>query len=146
MIISTWLRICPGVSVILLTFVINHHGHIVTGDLRMIENNRINLGNCLQKESILRTYIPSIWKMPSSSYLKKGSLDTWYLKNEILHIVKNKVSSLENIIQLPVIKPTLNYPEVRKYIEYLHSKYLLVPIDKASNNIAIIYYIICKQF
>ena len=132
----------------------NHHGHIVTGDLRVIENDKLrkllskgpnfreptflNFGKCLQ--SVHTGIIEFVEKTVTKLNLKKGSPDPW--KNELLRIVRNKVSSLKNKVKPAVVKSTLKDPEVRKYLDDIHSKFVLVPIDKASNNIAII----CKQF
>ena len=33
----------------------------------------------------------------------------------------------------------MDRPEVRQYINYLHDRFVIVPVDKASNNIGIVY-------
>jgi len=138
----------------LSNFCDDHHGHIVTGDLRVIENNKLrklltkgpnfreptflNFSKCLQA---VHTGVTEFVDNTITKFnLKKGSLDNW--KNELMHLVENKVSSLKNKITPEVVKPILKDPVVLKYLDDLHSKFVLVPIDKASNNIAII----CKQF
>ena len=40
------------------------------------------------------------------------------------------------------IKPVLDRPEVQEDLQTLHSKFVLVPIDKASNNVAFV----CKRY
>ena len=57
-----------------------------------------------------------------------------YIRNKVNHLKFWKVSQ--------PVKPVLRDPEVLNYLTDLHSKFVLVPIDKASNNIAII----CKKF
>ena len=36
----------------------------------------------------------------------------------------------------------MDRPEVRQYINYLHDRFVVVPVDKASNNFGIL----CKSF
>ena len=36
----------------------------------------------------------------------------------------------------------MDRPEVRQYINYLHDRFVIVPVDKASNN----FRIVCKSF
>ena len=70
------------------------------------------------------------------------SLDAW--KNDIIGHVSNKITALKlnSKIKHHPIKPILKDPTVLTYLEELHSKFVLVPIDKAARNIAVI----CKRF
>ena len=74
--------------------------------------------------------------------LLKNSLDDW--KNDIIEHVTNKITELKrnSKIKHHPIKPLLKDPIVVTYLEELHSKFVLVPIDKAAKNIAVI----CKRF
>ncbi|MEM7238314.1 MAG: hypothetical protein AAF501_10900, partial [Pseudomonadota bacterium] len=56
--------------------------------------------------------------------------------------MQKKVDLLKNKIKPHHIKPVLRDPNVVTCLEDLHSKFVFVPIGKASNNIAIV----CKKF
>ena len=53
-----------------------------------------------------------------------------------------KIERLKTKIQSCFTKPILSDPDVLAYLSTLHRKYVIVPIDKASNNFAFI----CKKF
>ena len=72
--------------------------------------------------------------------LKKDSLDNWV--NHIIEILNVKIMQLNNKIKAHQVKPTLKDPNVLSNLNDLHAKFVFVPIDKASNNIAIV----CKKF
>ena len=63
-------------------------------------------------------------------------------KRKILQEVDNKVISLKYQKKARKTKPLLKYDAVIEYLNELHEKYILVPNDKAANNIAII----CKKY
>ena len=72
--------------------------------------------------------------------VEKIDIASW--KDEILSKVDTKVASLRRKIKFNKIKPVLNRSEVQDYLRHLHSKFVLVPIDKAANNIAFV----CKRY
>ena len=130
------------------------HNHIVTGDLRIINNNKlrkllskgpnfrenkfINYDRCLTSvETALDTLIENLI---AKYNLTEESFQAW--KNEIISNVRRKVNHLKFWKVSQPVKPVLKDPDVKEYLAELHSKFVLVPIDKASNNIAII----CKRF
>ena len=131
------------------------HGHIVTGDLRIVQNNKLrkliskgpkfreprflNLNKCLNAVcSGLDEFIQKTTSKCKS--VKKDSLKAW--KDKILFFVENRIKYLKNKIKPSPTKPIFKDPNVVTCLENLHNKFVLVPIDKASNNIAII----CKRF
>ena len=131
-----------------------HHKHIVTGDLRIIQNNKLrkliskgpnyreprflNYEKCL---TTIKTNLNEFSKQLIHKYkLQKGSLDDW--ENNIIEILNVKISQLKTKIKPHQVKPILKDPVVLKCLDELHSKYVFVPIDKAANNIAIV----CKKF
>ena len=135
-------------------FIDSHHKHILTGDLRIVDNDKlcklfmkgpnfrepkpINFNNCY--EAIESAIDYCIDRMVNRKKIKDTDLLPW--KNKICKMVQIKIKSLKNKIKCPRIKPVLNDNEVKQYLSELHSKYVIVPIDKASNNISII----CKKF
>ena len=63
-------------------------------------------------------------------------------KKKILQEVDNKIISLKHGIKFHKTNPVLKQDAVTEYLRELHNKYVLVPIDKAANNIAMI----CKKY
>ena len=63
----------------------------------------------------------------------------WKRKN--FQEVDNKILSLKHRIKVHKTKPVLKQKAVIEYLHELHELYVLIPIDKAENNIVII----CKS-
>ena len=59
-------------------------------------------------------------------------------KRKILQEVDNKMIFPKHRIKAHKANPVLKQNEVIEYLNELHEKQVLVPIDKAANNIAII--------
>ena len=72
--------------------------------------------------------------------LQENDIIPW--QDAILQKVEAKITSLKRKIRYCKVKPVLERSNVLEYLKQLHSKYVMVPIDKASNNVAII----CKRF
>ena len=60
------------------------------------------------------------------------------VKNKVLHLVDQRVEILKSKKVPSVTKPVLEDEEALSALTDLHSKFVVVPIDKASNNVAII--------
>ena len=132
-----------------------HHGHILTGDLRIIENNKLrkivskgpnyrepktlNWKKCKDNINLgINTLIDG--KLSSVKNVTKDSLTPW--KNAVMDKVDQNISALKTKLKLSKSNPVLKQTEVIEYLKELHKKFVLVPIDKASNNVAII----CKKY
>ena len=63
-------------------------------------------------------------------------------KRKILQEVDNKIISLKHRIKVHKTNLVLKQDAIIEYLNELHEKYILVPIEKAANNIAII----CKKY
>lgn len=129
-----------------------HHKHIVTGDLRIIDNEKLrwlfskgpnyreskplNLKKC--KESLISSLDDTILKLSEKHKVEFSLFTDW--KNQILQQVDRRISSLH--IRRQSTKPVLNDQITKAYLDELHSKFVIVPIDKAANNVAVI----CKRF
>ena len=61
-----------------------------------------------------------------------------------MNLVRKRVNKLKklNRFRYSSKKSILNKPEIRNYLQELHDRYVFVPTDKASNNIAVI----CKYY
>jgi hypothetical protein len=129
-----------------------HHHHIVTGDLRIIENDKlrrlfskgpnyreakqINLKKC--KESIIHALDDTILNLSAKYSIDCQLFSNW--KNLVLSKVDSRINSIRITPQRT--KPVLQDPVVRAHLDDVHKKFVIVPIDKAANNVAII----CKRF
>ena len=129
-------------------------GHIITGDLRIIKNNKlrklmckgpnyrektgINYKKC--REAIEIALKECIGGMSRKFKMDSDAFDAW--KYKILDIVEEKIKSLKKDRYHPKVEKTLENEEVKKYLDEIKSEFVLVPIDKASNNIALI----CKKY
>ena len=131
-----------------------HHKHIITGDLRIIENQKLrclfskgpnyreaktfNLNKC--KESVIISLDETIIKLSEKYKLDHNRFTNW--RNKIIEKINARIAILRNKITSQPTKPVLKDPTVKTYLDDLHKKFVIVPIDKASNNVAII----CKRF
>ena len=135
-------------------YVDKDHKHIITGDLRIVENQKlrsllskgpnyrepksINFKHCLK--NIKCALNCCVEKMSNKYKLHESMFMAW--KSSIIAKVEEKISSLKKKTKYRIIKPILKDPQVIKYLEEFHHKFVIVPIDKASNNFAFI----CKKF
>ena len=132
-----------------------HHGHIVTGDLRVIENRKLRSLMCKgptyrEKSNIswLKFLIDvkqglknCIEKWAQSEKVDAKMLEEW--RSKVFEDVKSKVQKLKKTeAKSARHKSILHSKLVKAYLEQLHRDFVLVPTDKASNNIAIV----CKKF
>ena len=131
-----------------------HHQHIVSGDLRIITNQKLrklfskgpnyreprmlNYNKC--KIAIESSLISSIDDLAVKYKLPAQSFSAW--KNKILELVENRIRILKLRNVPSANKPILQDDEVLTSLSELHNKFVIVPIDKAANNVAII----CKRF
>ena len=131
-----------------------HHQHIVTGDLRIVENQKlrklltkgpnyrepktINFSKC--QIEIEKSVVECASALAAKYKLPIRSFDNWVssIKSKTL----DKIRCLKSKIVPQQTKAVLDNEEVKGYLSQFLDKYVIVPIDKAANNIAII----CKRF
>ena len=137
-------------------FVDPYHGHVITGDLSIVENKRLR--NLLSKGLGYREYNPINWVKVYKTIKKSVQLmiSEWSDKK---HLSRYTFNHYETIIlekveeQIELCKrrysdskssfvPVLKDASALKELNKLHENYVLTPVDKASKNIAIT----CKQF
>ena len=135
-------------------FIDSHHKHVITGDLRIVENAKLRKlltkgPNYREPRSInfnkAVTEITAglencIENLANKTKYDKKTFDQW--KKIILEKIFLKVEKLKSKMKFSFTKPALSDPNVLSYLQTLHRKYVIVPIDKASNNFAFI----CKHF
>ena len=131
-----------------------HHEHIITGDLRVVENDKlrqllgkgpnyreaqtINFTKC--KEEIESALESSIESLATKYSIAPEELSPW--KNKVMQLVGSRIDLLKSKITVSQTKPFLQNQDVTSALADLHDKFVIVPIDKATNNIAIV----CKRF
>ena len=135
-------------------FVDTHHKHIITGDLSIIKNNKLR--KLISKGPKYREPVKINWEEAQNEIVKgldqyiediaarlkvkgKDYFSTW--KNNVLKMVGDRISKIKESFIERDVHPVLKDDNVKTYLKSLHNKFVLVPIDKASNNIAII----CKR-
>ena len=132
-------------------------GHVVTGDLNIVENEQLK--NILAKGPKYREPKSFSWKYnfklimdsvedyarrwASQEEEETNSLSEWV--KSFRSLLKRRISKLQHKMSSKA-KPVLNSNNVASSLSSLHDKYVVVPVDKASNNIAFVcktYYINC---
>ena len=132
-----------------------NHGHILTGDLRVIGNQKlrklvargpnfreaktIHWGHCKTEiSSGLDAYIANVCSKFSD--ITSENLVCW--KNKVLELVDVDIVQLKSKIKQQRTNPVLKQPEVVEYLNSFHKKFVMTPIDKASSNVSVI----CKRY
>ena len=132
-------------------FVYKPHGHVHTGDLDLVEN--ISLRNIMKmgakfretppcnEHNLTHLYRDAIVKLTNKAarFAKSKSIIFYSWKDHITRDIAKALTCLPNTFKSSHI---LNKPEVCKYINFLHDRFVIVPVDKASNNFGIV----CKIF
>ena len=136
------------------SFVNHDHGHIMSGDLNIISDPKlrslISKGpkyreplpfSCDRaKDEILVGLDNCIDSWCNKAGLPKASFREW--KEMIIDRINKRISSLDERRKKTSFYSILKSSSSSSCLTDLHSKYVMVPIDKAGNNIAFI----CKRF
>ena len=69
-------------------------------------------------------------------HAEPNALSNW--KKEIFDIVDKRISFYKSNPDLLPPKPKFSYRHLKKVIQTFHSKFVLVPADKAANNVIIV--------
>ena len=135
------------------TFCYEPHGHVITGDLRVIENARLR--ELVAKGPKYREPNRVNWKATETMFLesidlyekdwsKREHMDLKYLsewKDHLKEIVTDHISSFKGHFKSPKCK-VLDQPDVKDTLHKLHVNCVLVNADKAANNVIIV----CKKY
>ena len=135
-------------------YVDGDHGHIITGDIRIIQNNKLRkllvkgpkfresevISWTKAKESIIKGINESIKKWVDSKGLCSSHFTEW--KNKLLECLDNKINSLKIRIHPSKVTKILNDNVVKNHLNELQERNVIVPTDKADNNVAFV----CKRY
>ena len=135
-------------------FVDPHHQHIVSGNLKIITNNKLR--KLLSKGPKFRESRPLNWNKAKESIfsglddflshycqsnaLSKLSMAPWLY--QVKKLVNDKLDDLEHKVKDNNISEKLKDSVIKNSLSELHDRYVITPIDKATGNVAFI----CKQF
>ena len=132
------------------------HGHVISGDLSLVQNpvlrdlmmkgTKYREPRFVKMEDLKQTISSSInnflKKICSKYGLQLINFCDW--KTKVEQVLSSRLSFLNS--HKPWLfketKPCLNFPGVKKELERLHAKYVICPVDKASNN----YVFVCKKY
>ena len=129
------------------------HGHVITGDLKVIENAKLR--ELVAKGPKYREPNRVNWKATETMFLesidlyaknwsKREQVELKYLsewKDQLKELVTDRISSLKGHFKSPKCK-VLDQPDVKDTLHKLHANYVLVPPDKAANNVIVV----CKKY
>ena len=136
------------------SFVDAHHGHIITGDLSIVQNKKLRKllvkgpkyreseGICWNKarESIINGINDSIKKLTNSERIPSSLFSEW--KCKVFEHLDNKIRALKARVRPRSIVKSLSDDAVNKHLKELQERYVMVPIDKADSNVAFV----CKRY
>ena len=92
----------------------------------------------------MKTMVSDSIDLYAEQWSKREQVDLKYLsewKDQIKELVVERISSLKEKIQSPKQK-ILNDPDVKDTMRRLHDDFVLVPADKAANNVIVV----CKKY
>ena len=131
-----------------------HHGHIISGDLRLIRNNKLRKlfskgpkyreSKALDWNVVENDLIEAV-KVCAKKWCEKNKKDEKILGlwvNVVSDKIRNKVNSLKISHPPKTVHEVLKDRQSLSYLKDLQKQFVLAPIDKASGNIAFI----CKRF
>ena len=130
------------------------HEHVVTGDLHIIKNQKLRElfkkgPNYREKKAIIWKKTMSLLNEDIKLFIKKWSdkdgipeecFSEW--KITLFKSIQEKVKKLKNKIRFKPVKNVLKDPACLKDLKVLKDQFVLVPIDKAANNVGLI----CKKY
>ena len=136
------------------TFVNRDHGHVMSGDLNIIPHRKLRTllakgpkyreplpFSCDRaKDEILVGLDACIDSWSNKAGVEKASFLDW--KNTIADHIDKRILSLDSSKRKACYHSILKSSSTSACLSLLQSKYVMVPMDKASNNIAFI----CKRF
>ena len=132
----------------------NDHNHVISGDIRIIKNNKLR--KLISKGPKYREPLKIEWKSVRDSILISldECVENWSVKskinkaefllwkNSIIEVLDAKILHLKQTVKPINIKQVLKDPDVKIALEELHHNFVIVPIDKAANNVAFV----CKRY
>ena len=135
-------------------FVDKYHKHIVTGDLRIIKNNALRKlfikgpkyreVRPINLEKAKRCILEGLHNCISSWCYENGVDKSFFSEwtNNVKVKTDERRSHLTNKLYTNKHVDCLSFPDVKRALDNIHKDFVVVPIDKATGNIALV----CKRF
>ena len=136
------------------SFVEQSCGHVATGDLKIIPNEKlrdiisrgpgyreprsVNTDNLFV--SIDKDIKDFIKKWSEKEKLAHQMFTEWY--HEVMQLVRERLDNISQKYKLPKYQSVFDIPDVSCCLEEIMDNFVLVPVDKAAKNVAVI----CKRF
>ena len=135
-------------------FIDNHHGHIITGDLKIVTDSKlrnllskgpnhrepVTLNFDKAKEEILSGVNLLTFKWADKYKVHNNTFDAWKL--QIDELITKRITDLKRTHIPRKVIPTLELSSPKQCLDNLKRQYVITPIDKATGNIAFM----CKRF
>ena len=122
------------------------HGHVITGDLRVIENARMPGPKYREPNRVnwkaTKTLILESIHLYVKNWSKREQVDLKYLpewKDHLKELATDRISNLKGHFKSPKCK-VLAQLDVKDTLHILHASDVLVPADKAANNVQEVLY------
>ena len=136
-----------------LPFTDPNHGHIVTVDMRIAQNNKLRKLLCKGLKyrepvsinfSSCKTKINSLTKFPSEWCDKMRVTVKCFTQwiSLVMEKVHKRIKEFKNKFKLSKVKQVLKVSKVISYLNFLQKQYVMYSVDKPTNNIAFI----CKKY
>ena len=131
-------------------FVDKYHKHIVTGDLRIIKNNALRKlfikgpkyreVRPINLEKAKRCILEGLHDCISSWCYKNGADKSFFLEwtNNVKVKIDERMSHLANKLYTNKHMDCLSSLDVKNALDNIHKNFVVVPIDKATGNIALV--------
>ena len=135
-------------------FIDTHHQHIITGNLRLVANNKLR--KLFSKGPKYREQVPINFQNAKdeimggmdaiiSRWTAKAGVETIIFqdfKHEFEQLIDDRINNLKNNIHQRTFVPIMEQHEVKSALKQLQNQYVISPIDKATGNVSFI----CKRF
>ena len=99
------------------------------------EAQTINFTKC--KKEIEWALASSIESLAPKYSIAPEELSVW--KDKVMHLVGSRIDLLKSKVAVSQTKPFLQNQDVTSALANLHDKFVIIPIDKATKNIAIVW-------
>ena len=125
-------------------------GHVITGNLKIISDKKvrnivskgpkyrfpsgIDFTECREKIAQALNSFGDQWS--KRERVGKNALKAWKLN--ILHLMDKRIEFYSQNTNLLPPKPQFSFRHLKLGIQKLHEKYVLVPADKAANNVVVV--------
>ena len=135
-------------------FIDNFHGHIVSGNLKIIPNPELEaifLKGPQYREPITIDLDAAVEEIKNGI---KNLIDIWSVKYSVsskhfdcwkytfFDLLDTRIASLTTSLKVKQCNSKFDKISIKNCLKDLHTKYIITPIDKAANNVSFI----CKRF